>query len=81
MQRVYGVASTERAKDKMKNAGTILELHSGSVNGIPALLLNEGVRRNFDIIVLLQIGCRSFRSNYETNSGIIMCDIPSFGLY
>src|ERR671922_2132470 len=38
LQSVYGVASTERAKDKMKNA-EILELHSGSVIGIPALLL------------------------------------------
>jgi uncharacterized protein len=52
LQRVYGVASTERAKDKMRNA-EIPELHSGSVSGIPALLLNEGVRRNFDVIVLL----------------------------
>jgi uncharacterized protein len=51
-QRVYGVASTERAKDRMEKA-EILELHSGSVSGIPALLLNEGVRRNFDVIVLL----------------------------
>ena len=82
LQGVYGVASTERAKDRMKNAGNILELHSGSVNGIPALLLNEGVRRNFDVIVLLgkmlkessefRSAKGSFRSNYETNSGIIM---------
>lgn len=53
MQKVYGVASTERAKDKMKNAEMIVDFYSGSVNGIPALLLNEGVRRNFDVIVLL----------------------------
>ena len=52
LQKVYGVASTERAKDRMEKAG-ILELHSGSVSGIPALLLNEGMRRNFDVIVLL----------------------------
>lgn len=53
LQNVYGVASTKKARDKMKNIGMILELHSGSVNGIPALLLNEGARRNFDVIVLL----------------------------
>ena len=41
-----------RAKDKMRKA-EILELRSGSVSGIPALLLNEGARRNFDAIVLL----------------------------
>ncbi len=52
LQIVYGVASTERARDRMEKAD-ILELHSGSVNGIPALLLNEGVRSNFDVIVLL----------------------------
>jgi uncharacterized protein len=52
LQKVYGVASTERAKDRMEKAG-ILELHSGSVSGIPALLLNEGMRGNFDVIVLL----------------------------
>ena len=52
LQKVYAVASTERAKDRMEKAG-ILELHSGSVSGIPALLLNEGMRRNFDVIVLL----------------------------
>lgn len=43
---VYGVASTERAKDKMRNTEMIRELTSGSVSGIPALLLN-------DVVVLL----------------------------
>jgi uncharacterized protein len=52
LQRVYGVASTERAKDRVEKA-EIQELHTGSVSGIPALLLNEGVRSNFDVIVLL----------------------------
>ena len=28
----------------MKNIGMMAELHSGSINGIPALLLNEGER-------------------------------------
>ena len=52
LQRVYGVASTERAKDRVEKA-EIQDLHTGSVSGIPALLLNEGVRSNFDVIVLL----------------------------
>ena len=43
----------KEVKDKMKNAEMILDIYSGSVIGIPALLLNEGVRRNFDVIVLL----------------------------
>jgi uncharacterized protein len=86
LQRVYGVASTERAKDRMKNAGTILELHSGSVNGIPALLLNEGVRRNFDVIVLLGKMLKEsseFRSAAAVSEAImklipgLSCDIPS----
>jgi uncharacterized protein len=50
---VYGVASTERAKDKMRNTEMIRELTSGFVSGITALLLNEGAIRHFDVIVLL----------------------------
>jgi uncharacterized protein len=81
LQNVYGVASTKKARDKMKNIGMVLELHSGSVNGIPALLLNEGARRNFDVIVLLgkiigiiriQIGSRNFRGEHETSFWIIV---------
>jgi uncharacterized protein len=44
---VYGVASTERAKDKMRNTEMIRELTSGSVSG------NEGTIRHFDVVVLL----------------------------
>jgi predicted ATP-grasp superfamily ATP-dependent carboligase len=47
------VASTERAKDKMRNTEMIRELTSGFVSGITALLLNEGAIRHFDVIVLL----------------------------
>lgn len=50
---VYGVASTEKAKDKMRNTEMIRELASGSVSGIPELLLNEGAIRHFDVVVLL----------------------------
>ena len=31
----------------------IRELPSGAVSGIPALLLNEGIVKKFDVIVLL----------------------------
>ena len=46
---VYGVASTKRARDRKM----IRELPSGAVSGIPALLLNEGIVKKFDVIVLL----------------------------
>jgi uncharacterized protein len=49
---ILAVASTKRAEEKLKNAG-ITQLSSGSINGIPALLLNEGAWTNFDVIVLL----------------------------
>jgi uncharacterized protein len=84
LQNVYGVASTKKAKEKMKNIGIVLELHSGSVNGIPALLLNEGARRNFDVIVLLGKiikGSSEFRSAAAISEAImklvpgLSCDI------
>jgi uncharacterized protein len=79
LQNVYGVASTKKARDKMKNIGMVLELHSGSVNGIPALLLNEGARRNFDVIVLLGKiikGSSEFRSAAAAISEVIMKLVP-----
>jgi uncharacterized protein len=50
---VYGVASTKRARDRIRNTEIIRDLPSGSVGGIPALMLNEGMISNFDVIVLL----------------------------
>jgi uncharacterized protein len=50
---VYGVASTKRARDRIRNTEMIRGLPSGAVSGIPALLLNEGIVKNFDVIVLL----------------------------
>jgi predicted ATP-grasp superfamily ATP-dependent carboligase len=47
------VASTKRDGDRNRNTEIVRELPSGSVSGIPALLLNEGTVRNFDVIVLL----------------------------
>jgi uncharacterized protein len=49
---VYGVASTKRAREN-RNTEMIRELPSGAVSGIPALLLNEGIVKKFDVIVLL----------------------------
>lgn len=53
LQSIYTVASTERARQKLKNAELGSQFSSGSVTGIPALLLNEGAWMNFDVIVLL----------------------------
>jgi uncharacterized protein len=51
---LYGAASTESAKQRIIDSNiTALELYNGAVNGIPALLLNEGARTDFDVIVLL----------------------------
>jgi hypothetical protein len=47
------VASTKRARDRIRNTEMIRELPSGAVSGIPALLLNEGIVKKFDVIVLL----------------------------
>ena len=53
LQSIYTVASTERAREKLKNVGPVSQFSSGAVTGIPALLLNQGVWMNFDVIVLL----------------------------
>ena len=51
---LYGAASTESAKQRIIDSNiTALELYNGSITGIPALLLNEGARTDFDVIVLL----------------------------
>jgi uncharacterized protein len=49
---VYATGSTARAVKKFEDAG-IKRLGSGSVVGIPAILLNEGTWRKLDVIVLL----------------------------
>jgi uncharacterized protein len=50
---VYGVASTKGARDRIRNTEIIRDFPTRSVSGIPALMLNEGMIRNFDVIVLL----------------------------
>lgn len=47
------MASTKRARDQIRNAEMVRELPSESVRVLPALLLNGGTVRNFDVIVLL----------------------------
>jgi len=51
-QQVYAVGSTKNALKRIAEAG-IARLDNGSIAGIPAILLNEGAWRNFDVIVLL----------------------------
>jgi uncharacterized protein len=49
---VYGVGSTSRAKDVlMRNEVTIFE--EGVITGVAGVLLNEGRKRDFDVISLL----------------------------
>lgn len=50
--QVYAVGSTAHALEIAAKAGLPPAL-SGSVSGIPAILLNEGSWRNYDVIVLL----------------------------
>jgi uncharacterized protein len=50
--QVYAVGSTKKALKRAKDAG-IPTLGSGSVAGIPAILLNEGALKGLDVIVLL----------------------------
>jgi len=49
---VFAAASTTRAVGRLANAG-VPALSNGSITGIAALLLNEGLWMNFDVIVLL----------------------------
>lgn len=50
--KVFAVASTPHALKKAAEAG-IPPVINGSVSGIPAILINEGAWRNYDVIVLL----------------------------
>lgn len=50
--KVFAVASTPHALKKAADAG-IPPVLNGSVSGIPAILLNEGAWRNYDVVVLL----------------------------
>ena len=50
--KVYGVASTKRAKELI-NTPEVLPFQEGVITGIAAVLLNEGKRRDFNVISLL----------------------------
>lgn len=49
---VFGVASTHSGRDKISRAG-IPVFSEGLISGIPGVLMNEGKKRNFDVICLL----------------------------
>lgn len=83
--QVYAVASTSQALNRLANAG-VPQLSNGSVTGIAALLLNEGVSMNFDVIVLLvkvlkdSLDFRAAAAVSKTISKLVpgaSCDIPS----
>jgi uncharacterized protein len=50
--QVYAVGSTPNALKRAAQAG-IPPMITGSITGIPAVLLNEGAWKNFDVLVLL----------------------------
>jgi len=50
--KVYGVASTKRAKEII-SLPEVLSFQEGVITGIAAVLLNEGKRRDFNVISLL----------------------------
>ena len=50
--KVYGVASTKKAKELI-SVPDVLSFQEGVITGIAAVLLNEGKRRDFNVISLL----------------------------
>ncbi len=83
--QVFAVGSTPHALKKAENAG-IPPVLTGSVSGIPALLLNEGAWRNFDVVVLLVKVVRDapdFRAGAAVAEALAklapgaMCDVPA----
>jgi uncharacterized protein len=50
--RVYGVGNIERAREDLKRL-ELVQLRTGIITGVSAVLLNEGMRMNFDVICLL----------------------------
>jgi len=66
---VIGVASTEEAKKRLKQADIQL-LKNGTVPGIPGILLNEGAMSKTNVIVLL---CRSKETGPDFRAGAEIC--------
>lgn len=85
MPRVHAAGSTAHALKRAADAG-IPEALNGSVAGIPAILLNEGAWRNFDVLVLLVKVMRDapdFRAGAAIAEAVarlapgITCDVPT----
>ncbi|HVX02408.1 MAG TPA: PAC2 family protein [Nitrososphaera sp.] len=83
--QVYAVGSTPSALKKAAEAG-IPPVPNGSVAGIPAILLNEGAWRNYDVIVLMVKVVRDmpdFRAGAAVAEALARlapgasCDIPA----
>ncbi|HEY4680843.1 MAG TPA: PAC2 family protein [Nitrosarchaeum sp.] len=70
---IMGVASTEHAKNILKKAGIPI-LSSGTIPGLPGMLLNEGRFAKQNVVVLLfQIE----REGPDFKSGVKLCTIMS----
>ncbi len=83
---VFGVGSTDSARAAMQKAGIKLISH-GIITGISGVLLNEGRRRNFDVITLIaqarpeMLDARAAAMLMETISRIIKISIDIEPLY
>jgi len=62
--RVYGIASTERARKEQKDAH-IKQLTLGMIYGVGGVLLNEDRWDNFDVITLLTEACPDIPDSLE----------------
>jgi len=49
---VYGIGSTDRANEILKK-NTVAIFEEGVITGVAGVLLNEGRKRDFDVITLL----------------------------
>ena len=60
--RMFGVGSVDGARRDLKELH-IEQLRNGYITGVPAMLLNSGMRENFNVICLL--------AEVQTNGGIL----------
>lgn len=66
--RVYGVGNIERAREDLERL-ELEQLRTGIITGVSAVLLNEGMRINFNVICLL--------ANVNSNPGIPDATAPA----
>ena len=66
---VIGVGSTDAAKKKLREVD-IPVLKNGTIQGIPGILLNEGMISNINVIVLL---CKARDSGPDFKAGADIC--------